>query len=868
MKLLVLLTLCIVQDGAHLCSNTTYSHEDFQTQWSKELVATQEHYSTGKVLDYSNNPTNKLEGHNQQPVVEPHELRRLCFCVHSEPLCELQEVPLTVSPGESVALSLVALDQHNLSVSTTLYTRFTADINQNQRFLNREAHIVQPGCKNITFKISSANSKETLTLSSYPISSSLNSLTLDITFRPCPRGFTLLPSSPKCQCSEYFQWIDGVKCSSEDHMVERKGNSWLEYSCSGAKQALCGLKYHDNCPYHYCNQSIEHVDLSVSNSVCTGNRAGILCGGCAENYSTIIGGSDCWDCRNVSTTRTKTLILGFVIAGLLLVTITISLDLRISRGRLNGLIFYGAVINLNRNTFFSTNSTLGNVLRLFFAWLNLDLGFSVCSSGGLEQVSELWLQFAFPAYIIILILIVSIAFQFSITLSNQSAGALPSCITLFLLAYLKILRTTISTLPFARVRMYPYDSETMVWLYDGNVGYFDSEHMKLFTVSVLFLFFAALYTLVLLSSHSIIQLDVLDAKSSLNLSHILDAYSGRTKPISKFWFGLLLLFHTFQVTIYHFTGGDAIINLVVAIMCACLLLSFNLILDGPYKDTFINKLEQFFFLNMIAVSALHIYFQDRQSNFSTCSDLLIMAAAIINLLWSISERCFKYYSKLQFYKRFRKYVYINHDQQTSVSPVSESTVRVADMATDSESDWERDNSVGSNASSDNVFRDREEATKFFDPSPEAKEIQDNQDKTNEEPHKTISSSILRFEKTGEAILVSDKHNIVEQTVGTDRDGVSTMNYNYVEKISSHSTPTVDSPAPAMRDKAATLPCRDQVATTPILRISRRKVLTRKSRTRSQTFYSKHLTQTKRRGDHFSSVPKSKLLHSSCFTYVA
>ena len=755
-----------------------------------------------RVSGYSSNYTHNPVDQDQRFIMESIELRRLCFCENSEPVCDVQALPVTLTPGQSITLSLTSLNQYNDSVSTILYVRFTAEGNKHQQVLNREAHIIHPGCRNITFKVSSANPRELLTLSSYPISSSMNSLTLDMKFLPCPNGFELLPSSPKCQCSEYFQWIDSAKCRNEEYVVERKDNSWLEYSCTGTKQVLCGLRYHDNCPYHYCNQSVQSIDLIVPNSVCTGNRGGTLCGGCAENFSAVIGGSDCWDCRGISSTRTKILILTFAVTGILLVTITIVLDLRISSGRLNGLIFYAAVINLNQTTFLHTTNS---VLSLFFSWLNLDLGFSVCSYNGMTPISKLWLQLAFPAYIMFLILILAIAFQFSLTLSNLSAVTLPSSITLFLLAYLKVLRITVSTLPFTRIHTYPYSSETMVWLYDGNVGYFDSEHIKLFIISTLFLVFVAFpYTFILISSHFLFQLDLLDSKSGLSLSIILDAYSGRTKAISKFWFGLLLLSYTFQIVIYHFTGGDTVTNLVVAILCASALLSLNLILDGPYSDKFTNKLEQFFFLNIIAVSAFHILFQGRESILSVCSDLL-MSAALINFLGIILERCVKY-TRFQFLKQFWEFV--SGNRQSMVTSES-STVPVA--LTDSEPDWERDISLSSNTSIDNVINIREES--IFDSPPEKEETQSTQEEEMVQvlPRmKTVTSSVLQIGKDGEASLVSDRF-VVEQNARKDEHGVNTFVFKYVENTKENLQVASCS---KQTEKPSTLTLKDNTITAP------------------------------------------------------
>ena len=45
---------------------------------------------------------------------------------------------------------------------------------------------------------------------------------------------------------------------------------------------------------------------------------------------------------------------------------------------------------------------------IFVAWLNLDIGIDVCFIDGLDAYIKTWLQLAFPAYIISLIVMVII----------------------------------------------------------------------------------------------------------------------------------------------------------------------------------------------------------------------------------------------------------------------------------------------------------------------------------------------------------------------------------------------------------------------------------------------------------------------------
>ncbi len=57
------------------------------------------------------------------------------------------------------------------------------------------------------------------------------------------------------------------------------------------------------------------------------------------------------------------------------------LDLAISQGTLNGLIFYTNVVKANDYIILPQEQT--NVLTVFIAWLNLDLGVRTCFVEGL-----------------------------------------------------------------------------------------------------------------------------------------------------------------------------------------------------------------------------------------------------------------------------------------------------------------------------------------------------------------------------------------------------------------------------------------------------------------------------------------------------
>ena len=78
------------------------------------------------------------------------------------------------------------------------------------------------------------------------------------------------------------------------------------------------------------------------------------------------------------------------------------------------------------------------------AWLNLDFGFESCFYDGMDMYQNTWLQFLFPLYIWVLIVIVIVSSRFSSWVTRK-LGTNPVAVlaTLVLLSYNKILHTVV-----------------------------------------------------------------------------------------------------------------------------------------------------------------------------------------------------------------------------------------------------------------------------------------------------------------------------------------------------------------------------------------------------------------------------------------
>lgn len=167
-------------------------------------------------------------------------------------------------------------------------------------------------------------------------------------------------------------------------------------------------------------------------------------GGCPPNLSLALGSSQCLPCNNYGIA----LFLIFIVAGIVLVLFIKVLDLTVSRGTIYGLIFYANVIWLHRVIFFPSGhqhvdprlQQFFQVVKVFIAWLNLDLGIETCFFEGLDAYGKAWLQFVFPIYLWFIAGVIIMVCRYS-TRATKIFGnnAVSVLATLLLMSYTKLL---------------------------------------------------------------------------------------------------------------------------------------------------------------------------------------------------------------------------------------------------------------------------------------------------------------------------------------------------------------------------------------------------------------------------------------------
>ena len=416
---------------------------------------------------------------------------------------------------------------------------------------------------------------------------------INVTLLPCPDGFT--QSGEICTCEDRLHDYP-INCTIADTpYLTKTGDSHFWIGVMHANYTYEGVILCKSCPAEYCKKGAVNVTTDNPDMQCDLNRTGLLCGACAANHSLMLGSSQCQICPNTYLA----LLLPFAAAGVALVVFLTSLRLTVATGTLNSVILYANILQVKRSLFFPQNSI--NLLTVFLAWMNLDLGFQTCFYDGLDAYALTWLQFAFPLYVWLIIGLMIFISRYSITVSKL-IGSNPVAVlaTLLLMSYTKILKIIIEVYSCENLD-YPDNKTVPVWLKDANVPYLESKHLFLTVVTSLVLVFLFLpSTLLLLLGHKLYRFTGKKHWRWLNrLMPLLDSYYAPYKNHTRYWTGFLLLIRCALYIIFSLSSAS--INLL-AITLSFALLGFIISSLRIYKSIFVNSIEAGIYLNLILLS--------------------------------------------------------------------------------------------------------------------------------------------------------------------------------------------------------------------------------------------------------------------------
>jgi len=514
----------------------------------------------------------------------------------------------TVIPGRLFYISLVTVDiVGSIGYSTMLYSqafegnKFGPPLILGDGQDDRAFSLVNRSCNSKVFTIygTSRNISDTGVLKLSLLTLNPSFLYLQFSIEGCPVGFEkkmLFDSAYGCVCDAFFNLTDGINCDTATGNIGRPSVSqaWLAVYNDN-------LEYFRFCSPTYCHTKIITFDLSEEDVLCTNHHSGRACGSCVDGYSRVFGSDACKRCSN---SWLATIVL-YAFLGILLLSVLYLLKFDVTLGVINGLIFFCNVMSINEELFFNTQISEFSFLHVFISLINLDLGFPICFYDGMSQVAKTGLQFVFPIYLWVLMLVIIYMGKFYIRNHKKlsSRSALPILATLLLLAYSQVLRTIINVFAFSTVKS-SSEGTIYVWLADPNIRYFTGTHIFLFIVGVIFLLLFALPFAVGLTFPSLI----LWSKKLSYFFPLLDCFFAPYKVKYRYWFGLraLVLFYIAIMEAVIFNDREALLVSSITVVGFFALVQSYI---RPFKNKVSNLLDITFmgiFL-LLSVVVLYIY---------------------------------------------------------------------------------------------------------------------------------------------------------------------------------------------------------------------------------------------------------------------
>ncbi len=352
------------------------------------------------------------------------DIEQLCFCVDEVPNCGLKQLgPMNTYPGLKLQVSVVAVGQLNGTNPGIVLS----NCNNNLSKIAPSESIQQIGvdCTHLNYTIHSFESTQFEIILSINLANgkTISDKAVVVTTRKCPRGFEL-NEDLICVCHSILEKY-GVSCSLESESFRIPSNVWIGYNGIDNEFLV-----HSNCPPHHCRAGrSDMITLDALDSQCMEGFSGTLCSTCQHQYSSVLGA---YKCKKCSSLYVILVVVICIIAAPLMIAAMLYGNLTIDSGFFNGALLYVNIIHIHRSVFFPLNRP--NVVTVFIAWLNLDLGVELCFYNGLDFFTRAWLQYVFPAYLISLA-VVLICLNWYSTLGakligNRSLNVLASSILL------------------------------------------------------------------------------------------------------------------------------------------------------------------------------------------------------------------------------------------------------------------------------------------------------------------------------------------------------------------------------------------------------------------------------------------------------
>ena len=425
---------------------------------------------------------------------------------------------------------------------------------------------------------------------------------------PCPVGFTL--QNGKCDCDPFLP-PDIDTCYIDLSAITRPANTWIT-AHTLTKNTTNYLISH--CPMDYCLPYSTNLNLLYPDLQCQFNRTGMLCSQCQHSLSMVFASSRCMKCTNVHILIT----IIVIVAGIVLVVLLYVLNLTVTKGTINGIIFYANIVSINDSVFL-VNDNVFKPLRVFISFTNLDLGIETCFYDGMDSYAKMWLQLFFPSYLVIIAVSIIIASRYSSRILRLTySRSLPVLATLFLLSYTGVLRVVLTVLfSYSTITDYLSGDKEIVWSIDASVPLFGLKFTILFITCLVLLLVLIPFSVILLFRRCLAQFRIINYFKPL-----LDAFQGSYKDKYYYWIVIQVILRSKFFSLYNFSIKLRLFLATVILVVFCICYGYI----RPNKNKLTNIQELALLVNLTIMHAVSVL--NSEKIFSFVVNLMICCAFV------------------------------------------------------------------------------------------------------------------------------------------------------------------------------------------------------------------------------------------------
>ena len=455
----------------------------------------------------------------------------------------------------------------------------------------------------------------------------------------CRLGFEY--HSDSCVCELGLMNRSEVECNSTSMNLTLSNNWWAGPGPGNSSLVVAA------CISDFCSTGERQVKPPDFDLLCHHDyhRSGILCGQCAEGYSTQLGSHRCQRCGN---NNGLSLIVLFAFGGIIIMFGILFLHITVSEGYLNSILFYTNILSVYIPILNTSNKNIA--IFVVIAWLNLDFGIEQCFYDGMTTLSRVALHLVFPVYLLFLMLLVTLfskkSRQLSWFFSQDKFSAAKLFATVLLMCYATLLGVCIELLSPISLTSVDGDSYLM-WRSDPNQRYFQGAHLYLVLLACLLLVTVVFPPPILLIFPAI----AFRTRLGVRIKPVLDAFWAPFKTKFRFFVGLRLLLRMIPYTTAYVSQQPMNILFLGVFAVAMLFLQVTL---QPFQRFLCNILDTFLLSNVIVLVMGALYFQifitaneenrgyvryhKEQFAYFTFFVTITYVAILMVLLWHIQRR--------------------------------------------------------------------------------------------------------------------------------------------------------------------------------------------------------------------------------------